>query len=77
MVKDRAQKTSADFNTYLVNRKPQRKYKKDLWRNLGKNFFFRFFLYTSDCFYKNHRLNRGTYKLEEKSKVFIGGTLFI
>ena len=45
MVKNRAQKTSADFNTYLVNRKPQREYKKDLWRNLGKNFFFRFFFY--------------------------------
>ena len=40
MVKNRAQKTSTDFNTYLVNSKPQHKYKKDLWRNLGKKFIF-------------------------------------
>ena len=42
MVKNRAQKTSADFNTYLVNSKPQREYKKDLWRNLGQNLSFTF-----------------------------------
>ena len=71
MVKNRAQKTSVDFHTYLVSRKPQYKYEKKIMEEFREknDFLYLAFSYENSATYEQLNV--------KNLKVFIGGAVFL